>query len=271
MAMWAYFCALPLLSVALAPATSRRDTGILLAGVGAAALLILLTVSRASLAAFTAGGLVVIVLAALRGVTMKLVSILAIVAIAGLAAGMLALNSLRARVQEVSEHDEEQDLRAVLIEQSGAMLRDHPFGVGWNNFGIANSLPQGQYAQIMMDWDESRGFHIYEDNYYANPLTESWYWLVLAETGYFGFAGLVVFLAVTLRWGGRTLIAFWRTPTGYFVAGLLVVLALTYLHGTVERVLTQTKNLSLWLIFLGFLARIELCRRRGADLTEGSS
>ena len=46
---------------------------------------------------------------------------------------------------------------------------------------------------------------------------------------------------------------------------------LTYLHGTVERVLTQTKNLSMWLIFLGFLGRIEWCRRNGTDLAEATS
>lgn len=268
MAMWAYLCALPLLSVALSPATSRRDTGLHLAGVGAAALLILLTVSRASLAAFAVGAAAVIALAALRGLSPKLVGIAALGALAALAASMLALNSLRARFQEVAESNVEQDLRAVLIDQSRAMLHDHPCGVGWNNFGIANSLPQGAYAQILMDWDESRGFSIYDENYYANPLTESLYWLLLAETGYLGFASFILFLVATLWWGLRSMLAFWRSPAGYFVAGLLVALTLTYLHGTVERVLTQTKNLSMWLILLGLLARIEQCRRDGRELKE---
>ena len=49
MAMWAYLCALPLLSVALAPQTNRRDTLVYLVAVAAAALLILLSVSRAAL------------------------------------------------------------------------------------------------------------------------------------------------------------------------------------------------------------------------------
>jgi len=129
--MWAYFCALPLFAVALSLKTPKRDTCIYLAGVGAGALLILLTVSRASLAAFVAGAAALLLFSALHGLNGKLVSITVIVILASIAAGMLAMNSLRARVQEVAESNEEQDLRAVLVVQSKAMLHDHPFGVGW--------------------------------------------------------------------------------------------------------------------------------------------
>ena len=266
MAMWAYLTSLPLLAVAFAPGTPRRDTLVFLVGVAAAALLILLTVSRAALAAFTIGSTVVVLLAMAHGVSMKLISITTVGLVGAVAAGLLALDAVRARVREAAANDEEIDLRGVLIVQSHAMLHDHPFGIGWNNYGLANSLPAGQYAQIMMDWDESRGFHIYEDNYYANPLPESLYCLVLAETGYAGFAAFITFMAVTLWWAMRNTLAFWRSPTGWFVGGLLVALSLTYFHGTVERVLTQTKNLAMWLILAGCLARIELNRRQGRDL-----
>jgi len=123
----------------------------------------------------------------------------------------------------------------------------------------------------MMDWDESRGFRIYDENYYAIPLTESLYWLLLAETGYLGFAAFVMFLMPTLWWGCEAMLASWRLPVGYFVTGILVALTLTYLHGTVERVLTQTKNLSMWLIFVGFLSRVEQCRRDGVGFVEAVS
>ena len=122
-----------------------------------------------------------------------------------------------------------------------------------------------------MDWDQSRGFTIYEENYFANPLPESLYWLTLAETGYGGFAGFVAFLALTLWWAWRNTFAFWRSSTGWFVGGLLVAFSLLYFHGTVERVLTQTKNLAMWLILAGCLARINLCRRMGGDLPEVQS
>ena len=268
LAMWSYVSALPLLAVAYAPTTARRETLVYLTGVAAAALLILLTVSRASFAAFAIGASAVVLLAMAHGVSMKLVSITTFGLVAATAAGLLAMDALRARFRESATPDGELDLRAVLILQSKQMLHDHPLGVGWNNYGLANSLPAGQYVQIMMDWDQSRGFTIYEDNYFANPLPESLYWLTLAETGYGGYAGFVAFLALTLWWAWRNTFAFWRSSTGWFVGGLLVAFSLLYFHGTVERVLTQTKNLAMWLILAGCLARIELCRRAGGDLPE---
>jgi hypothetical protein len=260
MAMWAYLTALPLLSVALAPQTKNRDTWVYLGGVGAAGLLILLSVSRAALAAFVAGAGMVVVLAACRGFSWKLARFCAIGAVAGTLVGLLALDSVMSRFTEAASREEDQDLRAILNAQSRAMLADHPLGIGWNNFGVANSLPVERYAMILMDWDQSRGFRIYDENYFANPLTESLYWLLLAENGYPGFVSFVVFLLATVGWAVRGMIVYWRTPMGYFVAGLLVALAITYLHGTVERVLTQTKNLSMWLMFAGFLARVQFNR-----------
>lgn len=268
MAMWAYLCALPMFSLSLDPLTSRRDTQICLVGVGAAAMLVLLSVSRAALAAFVVGAGGVIFLAACRGFTPKLIRILLLSIVVAVMAGLLALNSLRVRLEGIETGSAEQDLRDVLIVQSKAMLHDHPFGVGWNNYGLANSLPDGPYAQIMMDWDEGRGFHIYEEKYYANPLPESLYWLMFAETGYAGPFLYMTFLLVSLWWALRGLIAYWKTPVGYLVAGLLVALTLTYIHGMVERVLTQTKNMSMWLMMAGFLARIDWLRRKGAALAK---
>lgn len=263
MAMWAYMAALPVFALALAPTTKPRDTLFYLGGVAAATLLILLSVSRAALAAFAVGAVMVILLAMARGFTLRLGLICALGAAGTLVVSTVALNSLRARLAEVSSREEEHDLRDILNTQSRAMLHDHPLGVGWNNFGVANSLPVDRYARILMDWDQSRGFRLIDENYLANPLTESLYWLLLAETGYPGFAAFVVFEAATVWWMIRTLLKNWRQPAGHLLGGLLVALTLTYLHGTVERVLSQTKNLSLWLMCAGCVARMESERRQG--------
>lgn len=148
------------------------------------------------------------------------------------------------------------------------MLADHPLlGVGWNHFGILNSRPRGdRYSEILEDWDRERGFTIYDENYWANPLTESLYWLWLAETGWLGFAGFCLFLLATLL---AVMRASWRqrrTWAGAFALGLLVALSICYLHGTVERILTQPKNLSQWLLLAGLgagLARMKTPLRRG--------
>ncbi len=261
MTMWAYLCALPLLAVALAPGTSRNDTLLFLTATAATAVAILLSVSRAGLAAFVCGSALVTVLAHLRGVTVRKFAITGLGATAALLAGLLALDSLMARVQEDRQRENERDLRAVLNQQSAAMLRDSSVGIGWNNFGIVNSLPHERYVSLMMDWDAERGFRIIDENYEAAPLTESLYWLLLSETGYPGLVSYLAFLAITLWWAARGLVRHWNTTLGYFIGGVLVALALTYMHGTVERVLTQTKNLCAWLIFAGFMARIEMSRR----------
>ncbi len=252
--MWAYLCALPILAVAYASQTSRADTILYLGAIGATGLMILLTVSRAGLAAFAIGAVLVSGLAFMRGVSIKKYAITGFGACAALAAGMLALDSLMARVNENAARENAEDLRPVLNRQSRAMLHDSPVGIGWNNFGVVNSLPNEKYVTILMDWDLSRGFRIIDENYEACPLTESLYWLMLAETGYAGLASHLVFALLTLGWAGLGLARHWRTPLGYFLGGLLVALALTYIHGSVERVLTQTKNLSAWLIFAGFAA-----------------
>ena len=260
MSIWAYLFAIPLLAVAFAPRIARRDTNLYLGGVAAAALMILLSVSRGGLGAFAVGAAAVTGLSFLRGVSLKKCIISGLGACGALAAGMLALDSVMTRIRDDAARENEEDLRPILNRQSKAMLHDSPIGIGWNNFGIVNSLPNERYVIILMDWDVSRGFRIVEENYYAGPLTESLYWLLLSETGYPGFVSYVAFLALTLWWAGSGLIRHWKTPLGYFLGGVLVALALMYLHGSVERVLSQTKNLSAWLIFAGFMARIDAMR-----------
>jgi O-antigen ligase len=145
------------------------------------------------------------------------------------------------------------------------MLRDHPvLGIGWNNFGIANSRPRGdQYSEILEEWDRDRGFTIYDENYHANPLTESLYWLWLAETGWLGFGSFLLFAAATLWWTLRSAIAGRGTLLGTLAAALFIGLLICYGHGTVERILTQTKNLSHWLMLAGMGAGLEMNRRAG--------
>ena len=261
MSIWAYLCALPLLAIAFSTNLGQRDTILCFSAVAATALMILLSVSRAGLAAFVLGSVAVTGLAFMRGVSLKICVMTGIGACAAVAAGFLALDSVMARFAGDAARENEEDLRPILNRQSKAMLHDSPVGIGWNNFGIVNSLPNTRYVTILIDWDVSRGFRVIDENYYAGPLTESLYWLLLSETGYPGFVSYIAFLALTLWWTGRGLIAHWKTPFGYFIGGVFVALGLLYLHGSVERVLSQTKNLSIWLIFCGFMARVEAMRQ----------
>jgi O-antigen ligase len=155
------------------------------------------------------------------------------------------------------------DLRYALNKQSSAMHEDHPFvGIGWNNYGLANSRPTGmKYSAILERWEANRGQTIYPENFMANPLTESLYWLLLAETGTLGFATFLLFALVTLWFGLRSTIAFWKTPIGLLCCGLTVSLAVMYFHLQVERIVVQTKNLTTWIMLCAIVARIEWWRR----------
>ena len=45
------------------------------------------------------------------------------------------------------------------------------------------------------------------------------------------------------------------------LTALLIGFLLMYLHSMLERVLTQTKNLAMWMILLGIIAKFEHWRR----------
>ena len=250
--MWCYLSALPVLAVMLSPQVKGRLFWLCLAGYGGAGLCILLSVSRASLAAYAIGSALLLMVAWLRGPSARVTCLTVAGALGALAVSTFALDSMMARLNEVAKTSEtvEEDLRDIMNKQSAAMLRAHPLtGVGWNNFGIANSRPRGaEFSEILEDWDKERGFTIYDENYHANPLTESLYWLWLAETGWLGFGSFIVFAAMTVWWALRNAWHRRGTLMGSVALSLLVGLTICYSHGTVERVLTQTKNLSHWLM-----------------------
>ena len=265
MAMWCYLGALPVLAFLLHPSVKGRSWWLALAGFGGAGLCILLSVSRAALAAYAVGSLILLFLAWLRGPSARITAFTSMAALGAVLVGLFALDSFKARLNEVATSSEtvEEDLRDILNKQSAAMLRDHPLlGIGWNNFGIANSRPRGDvYSEILEEWDRDRGFTIYDENYYANPLTESLYWLWLAETGWLGFCTFLLFVTATAWWALRNAIALRGTLMGAVAAGLCVALTICYAHGSVERILTQTKNLSQWLMLAGLVAGMEMKRR----------
>ncbi|MCU0796512.1 MAG: O-antigen ligase family protein [Akkermansiaceae bacterium] len=255
MAMWSYMVALPLLGLALTKQTKPRDVMLFGGAFAAAGLVVVLSVSRASLAAFGVGAVLVLLGSYLQGITARRVSVGVLGALGGAVVLAVAADTFMERMGEDSTP--KNDLRFALNQQSAAMCRDRPLtGVGWNNFGLANSRPQGtKYSAILERWEQNRGRTIYPEHFKANPLTESLYWLLLAENGFPGFVTFLFFLILTLWHGLRSTIHFWKGPLGLFLLGVTVALAITYFHGKVERVLTQTKNLTTWIIFCAVLAR----------------
>lgn len=268
MSMWAYMTACVVFATALHKEVKGRLLWLCLAAFGAAGLCVLLSVSRAALAAYAAGAGIVLVMGWLRGPGTRTALFSVMGMIGAMLVMMFAMDSLNSRLKEVKENKEKnaEDLRPVLNRQCKAMLNDYPLlGIGWNNYGIANSRPRGaKYSAVLEEWDESRGFAIVDELYWANPLTESLYWLLLAENGWVGWSLFILFEAVTLWCAFRAWRYYDKSLMGYVAFGILVALSICYLHGTVERILTQTKNLSHWLMLAGMVSGMDMNRRAAA-------
>lgn len=266
MAMWSYMIAMPILGLAISKQTSQRDVALFFAAFAAAGLVVVLSVSRASLAAFGVGAVLVMMGSFVQGFTARRVTLAALGALGGVVVLAMAADTFMERMGE--DDSPENDLRLALNQQSAAMLEDHPLtGIGWNNFGLANSRPQGnKYSQILERWERNRGRNIYPEQFEANPLTESLYWLLLAENGVLGLATFLLFALITLWHGMRATLAFWKTPLGLMLFGITVALLITYFHGKVERVLTQTKNLTTWIMLCALLSKAEWWRRSDKKL-----
>lgn len=270
MAIWSYMVAFPIFGLALSVETKPRDVLLFFAAFGAAGLVVVLSVSRASLAAFGVGAVLILFGSLLQGFTVRRMVIGAVGALGGVFVLAMAADTFMERMNE--DDSPENDLRLALNEQSAKMLEDHPaVGIGWNNFGLANSRPLGtKYSAVLERWEKNRGRAIYPEQFRANPLTESLYWLLLAENGMLGFATFLVFVLLTVWYAMRSTIAFWRTSLGLLLLGAMVALTLNYFHGRVERVLTQTKNLTTWVMLCALVSRTEWWRRQGVvgEVTE---
>ncbi len=257
LAMWAYMCGFAMLATGLS-SVNKKDTRLLLTGYLASGVVVQSALSRASLVAYGIGTMLIFGLSLADQVTKKrLVSMLTI-AVLGMIGLLLALPTLIMRFGE-DRNQASAELRTMLNQSAMEMLHDSPTGVGWNNFVILANSPYG-YGDVIDDWTRSRGMNVDPDEVHPQP--ESHYCLILAENGYPGFYSYLLFILVTTFWAARGIKVYKRSPIGAFLIGVTVAMIITYIHSNAERVLTQTKNLYTWLIFLGIVARLEYTRRR---------
>jgi hypothetical protein len=252
LAMWAYMCGLPLLTMALGPC-SRRDLPWCLAGYAASAIIVEAALARASLLAFLLGTALVVAFSWWDGITRRRVLIPAMLALVAAAGLLCVLPTLIHRFGE-PRNKESGELREMLAKSSALMLADSAIGIGWNNFALVINKPY-HYGAPIDEWTESRGMRVNESE--AKPQPESHYWLLLAENGYPGLLSYLLFIGVTTWWCLRAERQWKGTLAGAFLAGLLIALIITYAHSTVERCLTQTKNIAMWLIFLGVAVKLD--------------
>jgi len=251
MAMWAYLLGLPLLACAMAR-IAKVDARWCVAGFGASAILVQAALSRASLLFFAGGVVVTILFSLVEKITARRIIFTAALGFVGFLGVLASLHTLMTRFHD-DGNQASSETRVVMNLAAHDMLHSTFWGVGWNNFALAINAPY-PYGDVIDDWERDRGHKV--DDTYAKGVVESHYWLLLAETGYFGAGAYFLLIGASLWWCLRGVFRYRHTLLGAFCIGLGIALAITYLHSNFERTLTQTKNLYAWLILLAIAAKL---------------
>lgn len=252
LAMFTYMAALPILAAAMSPSVPRVRGLFYFFAFACSGVIVLASLSRAALLFFALGTAAVVAAGFFDRFSLRRILTVAVMAVG--AAGVLAM-TIETIISRFNDEGNEAsgETRVVMNLAARAMLEDKMLGVGWNNFGKAINHPY-PYGDVIDDWNRDRGQAVDED--YAKGVVESHYWLLKAENGWPGFLTYMLFIIYT---GARMLpLVFCRRGSleAAIALGLLVAFTITYVHSGLERVLTQTKNLALWMTYIGLLGAL---------------
>jgi O-antigen ligase len=233
--LMSHFVVFPLFALLLAGRRGWLPLVAVLAGV----LIEVLTASRATLGLAGLGYAAVFVLSAMRHWTSRkaLVLMVGLVAVAVVVPIALSSYAERGEAQMTSSDTE----RVSMAAASAAILADHPWGVGANNY--VNAANVGDYYQKSgLSWTS------------FGAIVHNIYWLVAAETGYVGLITFVLFLFRPL------VVAFlcgWRyrgDVRGDMQVGLGVALLIVYIHSGFEWIFITFEPQYLFALNLGLVA-----------------
>jgi len=252
LAMFTYMAALPLLAAAMSPAVSKARGLLYFFAFACSGIIVLASLSRAALAFFAMATVVVVAAGFFDRISIRRMLTVGAMALGGAFVLAMTADTIISRFNDAG-NEASGETREVMNLASQAMLDDKPLGVGWNNFAKAINHPY-PYGDVIDDWNRDRGQKVDFD--YAKGVVESHYWLLKAETGWLGYLTFMLFIIVVT---GRTipLILMRRGSLEAAIAvGILVGFGITYAHSSLERVLTQTKNLALWMTYIGLLGAL---------------
>jgi hypothetical protein len=262
MVMYTYMLGLPLLAAAMTSGGKKSDLNLYAAGYIAAGICTVAALSRAGMAAFAMGTGIVVVLSLWDKITYRRLVVIALMGVIAIAGLIMVADTVFKRFQD-SLNYQSSKTRELLNESSRAMVKDHPWaGVGWNTYGVMINPPHpygDNFDEFARSVGMSRG---YIDSLYGKPISESWYYLIMAETGLPSIVALFAFMFVTLFWCARLAFYHRRAFLGAVAIGLFTALGMTYLQCNLERVLTQPKNMVPWFVCLALIARMEWWRRQ---------
>lgn len=153
--------------------------------------------------------------------------------------GYLSLETRFAAIPSSSDYDE----RAAFESAAGSILSDHPMGVGANNYVVVANVRGYNERAGVIPTVASLGATVH-----------NMYFLVAAETGYFG---LVTFLLLLLRPLALAFVSGWHHREdlrGDILLGLGVSLLMVYLHSLYEWIFVTYYSEYLFGIEIGLIA-----------------
>ncbi len=233
-----HFVVFPLFALLLAGQPGRLQALGILAGIVTA----VLTASRATLGFAGVGYVELFLLSAWRKWTSLKAKVLMMGVLLAVVVAPLALWSLERRFAAVplaQDYDE----RAAFEKAASMIVFDHPMGIGANQYVlIANTMGYNERAGVA--WTSS------------GAIVHNIYWLVTAETGYFGLVAFVLLLARPLLtafncgWRARN---DWR---GDLLLGLGVSLLTVYVHSFFEWALATFPAQYMFALTCGLVAGV---------------
>jgi len=253
--MWGVFCGLILLAVTFGPKITPPTRSIY--GYLGCAIISVATVSRATMASLAVGTALIVAVSLLRGASVRTVAMtgtLMLIAALGLAK---TADTIIARFGDKNT-SASGELRYVMIDAAKMMVEDRPLGIGWNNYALVVNRPY-KYSKPYDEWTIGRGHNVNPN--YQNAVIESHYYMLLGETGYQGLIGWLATIAAGLWMNLRAFIHFGYSRLGMLSLGIGVASLLNYGQATLERVLSQPRNLMMWLIMLAVSSRINTIRK----------
>jgi hypothetical protein len=222
------------------------------------AYIVLATLSRGSLATFAIGSIMVVGVSLVDNVTKRRLAVLASLCVVGIIGIAFTMDTVMARFND-KYNEESKNTRDMLNKASKMMVSDYPMGVGWNNYGRMLNHPN-HYGDHIDDWNRKWGNPV--DFSYQKGISESLYYLILAENGYISLGLYVGFICLFLWYNAYAALTFRTDFLGGFSVGMFAGCGAVYAQSTLERVLTQPRNMALWFILIAAAARIEYWRRQ---------
>jgi hypothetical protein len=252
LAMFTYMAALPILAAAMSPAVSKARGLYYFFAFACSGIIVLASLSRAALAFFAIGAVAVVAAGFYDRISKRRLLTVAAIALGGAFVLFMMADTIIARFNDKGNKTSN-ETREVMNLASKAMIQDRPLGVGWNNYGKAINHPY-PYGNVIDEWNLDRGQKVDFD--YSKGVVESHYWLLKGETGWPGYLTFMLFIIVVTVRTIPLILTRRGSLEAAIAAGILIGFTITYMHSSLERALTQTKNLALWMTYIGLLSAL---------------